>query len=658
VDQANVCGYKLVKELGARALPAYAAVAPKARRPEDALCVVEKLDRDASVEAEAAAIFMRDAKRLSQVRHPNLVHVREVVVQPSLVLLVTNWVDGEVFSDVAHLAAEQAIPIPLAGHLRIVVDLLEGLSALHEVRDAKREPLNIVHAEVAPRNVVVGIDGRAVLVHPLRPPGKSGKEPPADVVGYLAPEVLLADQTADQRADVYGAGVFLWEALTGRRMHAEGEDKGAVVMRLLGGHVEAPTAPIDAPWAAPLAEVAKKAVSPDPTARYANATEMLAAVRRAVVARLAPKLTVAALVEAVAGDRIRARNEALGYVRPSPPNASRAAPAPVPAVPLDPDATKPPPSVPPPPPSGKRLPSWGRVRTASERPVASSERPAAPITSSDAPPGTPTPLVSPADVAGSLTVDDRTPLRTVDPVTGEERAVFPSDPPSGLRPSEVPISVSLDPSAPPSSLGAKSEPPSADVIEVVEMEVPPDKPSRPMPHKGSAAPPRPPPPAVPRPPPLPAIEPTSTQSSTDMGAVARAAVTTPPSAKARWGVAAATAIVVGAALWLIMRPAPAPEVTSTPVAASVAPTAAPPPPAAPPPSASAAPPAPSSSVPANAPGPFDPAASGDDPTAARRQARAPDAPIPAARPAAAPPPAAPAASSTRGKKRVYDPMGI
>ncbi len=135
------------------------------------------------------------------------------------------------------------------------------------------------------------------------------------MLGYLAPEVLLADQTADQRADVYGAGVLLWEALTGQRMHAEGEDAGEIVMRLLGGHVEAPTPPIDAPWAAPLAEVAKRAIAPDPSVRFANATAMLADVRRVVGARLAPKLTVAALVEAVAGDRIRARPVQLGVKR-------------------------------------------------------------------------------------------------------------------------------------------------------------------------------------------------------------------------------------------------------------------------------------------------------------------------------------------------------
>lgn len=229
-----VCGYKLLRELGTRALPAYAAIDPKPRRPDDALCVVERLAREPGVNAEAAAVFLRDAKRLSQVRHPNLVHVRDVVVGTSTVLLVTDWLDGEVFSDIARMAAEQGIPIPLAGTLRVMLDLLEGLSALHEVRDAKREPLQIVHAEVAPRNIVVGVDGRAVLVHPLHLPAEAKPNHAPDVIGYLAPEVLLGDQTADQRADVYGAGVILWEALTGQRMHGDGDDAGEIVMRILG----------------------------------------------------------------------------------------------------------------------------------------------------------------------------------------------------------------------------------------------------------------------------------------------------------------------------------------------------------------------------------------------------------------------------------------
>jgi hypothetical protein len=627
VGPGIVCGYKVLRELGSRALPSYAAIDPKPRRPEEALCVIEQLSRDAG-ESAATAEFLRDAKRLTQLKHPNLVRVRDVVLGASTVLLVTDWVDGEIYSDIARMAAEQGIPIPLAGSLRVVVDLLEGLSALHELCDAKREPLRIVHAEVAPRNVVVGIDGRSVLVHPLHAPAGPVRRHAPDVVGYLAPEVLLGDQTADQRADVYGAGVLLWEALTGQRMHADGEDAGEIVMRLLGGKIEPPCAPADAPWAAPLAEAAKKAVSPDPTVRFANATEMLADVRRVVGARLAPKLTVSALVEAVAGERIRARNESLG----AGPTIARLpsgsawttdppalAPTPVAAaavvLPVDPEATKPPPSAPPPTSSRPRVaPSWGRIRP---------------------------------------------------PSSGSTRAAQSTAPPPATpeRASTVPSSA-----APPSHEVRFSEPPgSLDVVEVVELEIPPD------------APPQPKPPPFPRrdrpPPPLahsaPPESPVSlrlelTESKTDMGALigpARAA----GGSRTRWTLAFAFALVAGAILWMLMRsstetragadPAVAPSASAT---TAEAPTAAAT--AAGTTFHSATPPPGASARATNDPGPFDPAPAEDPRAAGHTAAQAPidRGSIPVVRPAppAPQPPTAPASSSTRSKKPVYDPMGI
>jgi serine/threonine-protein kinase len=332
-----VGGYRLLRELGARALPAYAALDPKPRAPNLALCVVEQLVREPGVTAEAAAEFLRDAKRLAQLHHPNVVRVRDVVLGASTVLLVSEWFEGEALPEVERAAAEKPLPLPLPVRLRILVDALEGLAALHELRDARHELLHFVHAEVAPRNILVGVDGRSVLAHPLRAPGAAAGHAPA-AVGYLAPEALLGDQTMDQRADVFGAGVILWEALMGRRMHPEGEDVGEVVMRLLGGRIEAARPPADAPWAGALAEAARKATSPDPTARFANAGAMLTEVRRALGTRLAAKSAVASVVEATVGAHVRARALALlptTGVRPPAPTPHLSDDAPPVSVPVE-----------------------------------------------------------------------------------------------------------------------------------------------------------------------------------------------------------------------------------------------------------------------------------------------------------------------------------
>jgi serine/threonine protein kinase len=622
VGEEIVCGFKLVRELGARSLPAYAAIDPKPRRPEDALCVVDRLTRGEGVSAEGAAVFLRDGKRLAQLRHPNLVHVRDVVLGTGTMLLVSDWIEGEILADVQRLARAREVSIPLAGSLRIVTDLLEGLSALHELRDARQEPLSIVHAEIAPRNVVVGTDGRAVLVHPLRPKADVSREHAREVVGYLAPEVLLADQTADQRADVYGAGVLLWEALAGARMHPENEGTGEIVMRLLGGKIEAPSVPADAPWAAPLAEVTKRAVAPDPSVRFANATEMLAEVRRVVSGHVAPKLTVAALVEALSGDRIRAREEALGVPRsarlpsqsawtteagattPKAPSAANEDATPVVRVQakLGLDAESPPlPSSSRPAPSSPRraAPSWGRVKTPSSRPSIPKAAAVAVAGSRSAPPA--------PDEAVDVDVE-------MDPSPrGDPAPTYALHPGVQRRGSEDRVAV--DP-APASALPR------------------PETPMRQSRTEDVAA-------LIASPPPQPSP--------------------TAATKKVRWTILVACAIGAATVLWVLLRSTePARSDTDIAPAPSIPATALEPPAptAAPPATGTATPHAGSEANPLDSP-PSD------------RRARAnpvlpsspplPTVSSPAPSPAPPPPPssaAAPAASSTHPKKHVYDPMGI
>ncbi len=598
-----VCGYRLLRGLGARALPAYAAVDPKPGSPARALCVVEQLAREADVSAEAAAEFLRDAKRLAQVRHPNLVQVRDVVVGASTVLLVTDWVEAETLAEIEKGCAAKGTPFPLAVSLRILVDLLEGLSAFHELRDAKREPLRLVHAEVAPRNVLVGVDGRSVLAHPLRAPSAAARGSAPDAAGYLAPEVLLGDQTADQRADVYGAGIILWEALMGRRMHADGEDVGEIVMRILGGKIEAPAAPADAPWAAPLAEAARRATAPDPSVRFANATEMLAELRRSIGARLAAKTQIASIVETVAGEHIRERRRALD------------------------------------------------VKVAEKTDVLPARQD--------------TPSVVVLTAPGERAEQGETPR-----VSAAAAAI--DVPPSSTIPVDVDVDVVSAKPAAPESL----PPSSADVVEVIEMEVPPDRPSRPRappplrPRAAAApqAPAFPPPPGPMRPP---------SGSKTDVGSLALVSTPaiplTPEASQSRarasslWALIGLGALALLCALWFFTRRGPEPtDSAETPSPSSTVSTTQAPL-AAPAPARSADAPAAVASASPHAepsegadPSPFEPPI--DKPAPPPRAPGKEAAPFPSsppATPAPLPAPApAPASSSPHPKKRVYDPQGI
>src|SRR5204863_1414032 len=102
----------------------------------------------------------------------------------------------------------------------IVAGILHGLHAVHEARDEHNAPLDIVHRDVSPQNVLVGIDGvpRLLDFGVAKAAGRLQTTQEGQLKGklpYMAPEQLSADETnVTRQTDVYSAGIVLWEALT------------------------------------------------------------------------------------------------------------------------------------------------------------------------------------------------------------------------------------------------------------------------------------------------------------------------------------------------------------------------------------------------------------------------------------------------------------
>lgn len=321
---------------------------------------MERVTRGGEYGDQEIADWVRDAKRLVTLEHPNVGRVRDVVISGDEVCVVSDYIDGVRWSDL--LATDPRLPLEAA--LRVLVDVLTGLGAIHNLRDAaKREPLKLVHGELTPDCIVVGLDGTARVVSTARVRSATAR-PGASGSAYLAPEILLADESADARADVYGVGVVLWELLSGRHLFPNTQPS-AIVTHLLSGRVPLATIPEGHAWAAPLAGLAARALSADPSKRFASAVAMAAEIRRVAGPRIVPPTRVAAHVRAVFGDRIRTRREQIErgeaaaerIAKPTAPAEAEeeirisVAPTPVPPPPTA--TTKPPPPAVAPPPLPK-----------------------------------------------------------------------------------------------------------------------------------------------------------------------------------------------------------------------------------------------------------------------------------------------------------------
>ena len=297
---------RVVRELGKRAVPTYLAIATAAGG-RGHVVVVERLARGGGVSDEEAAASVRVSRAVAMLEHPNVVRVRDVAVTADEVRVVHEFVDGERLSELWRVdAGPEAIP-PLSVALRALIDVLTGLSALHNVRDMQRQqPLRLAHGELTADNVLIGSDGvaRVLLAGRVRRPGDLPK------TGYatLAPEVL-AGGAYDARADVYSVGALLWEALSGTPVFPSVTVEG-IVLRVRSGEMERAFVPDDAPWAAPLADVAARAMASTPDKRFPTAAAMAAEMRKIVGAKLTTPLRVAAFMKTAAGEKIAARRAA------------------------------------------------------------------------------------------------------------------------------------------------------------------------------------------------------------------------------------------------------------------------------------------------------------------------------------------------------------
>jgi serine/threonine protein kinase len=359
------------------------------------LVVLERVTRGGAYGDAEIADWVRDARRLATLEHPNIARTRDVVVDGQEVLVVSEFIDGVRWSDI--VSAPRRVSLEIA--LRVLLDALSGLSAVHNLRDAKREPLKLVHGELTPDCLVLGMDGIARVVSTCRLRSATAR-PGRDGNAYLAPEVLLEDETADARADVYSVGVMLWEALSGRPLFPNTQPS-AIVTLLLSGKVVRASIPDGSPWAAPLADVASRALSADPEKRFPSAAALATELRRIAGPRLAPPVRVAAFVRAMFGDRVQARRAELERgempeddfaipVEEGPESVevsleSSAAPVVSPTAPTP---------VPPPPDNSPSLPR--PARGAGKRPVVPALRPRLPTLTGLAPPASvaPPPLLS------------------------------------------------------------------------------------------------------------------------------------------------------------------------------------------------------------------------------------------------------------------------
>jgi eukaryotic-like serine/threonine-protein kinase len=284
---------------------------------------------------EFVAMFVDEARLVARIRHPNVVGTLDVLAAGVELLIVMEYVHGEPLARLAHTVLERKARFPPPIASAILCDVLVGLDAAHDATDDRGEALGIVHRDVSPENILVGLDGSARVLDfgVAKAIGRLQVTREGQVKGkiaYMAPEQVRGG-ALDRRTDVYAASVVLWELLTGQRLFGGMRD-GERIERILFGAVDAPAA-IAPHVPEGLNDVVLRGLARDPTGRFPTARDMARALREAV--RPASTSEVTDWVEAMAGGTLAERAATLAAIDrdhgvrsdPGGPRPDRSAPA-------------------------------------------------------------------------------------------------------------------------------------------------------------------------------------------------------------------------------------------------------------------------------------------------------------------------------------------
>jgi len=252
----------------------------------DKLLIVKRLHGHLTGDPVLVTSFLDEARLSMALNHPHIVHTYDVGELDGRYFMVMEYIDGQNLGVLLRTAKRSGQYPPSTLWAGLFSGVLEGLHAAHVARDARGRPLQIIHRDVSPQNVLVTYEGTPKLVDfgIAKAAMRVGETDAGTLKGkyaYMSPEQVRGEPL-DPRSDVFAAGVVLWEMLAGRRLY-KADTIVRSVERILK---EEPVSPqrVNPDVDERLAAVCTKALDKVRERRFASAEAMKEALEDALVA--------------------------------------------------------------------------------------------------------------------------------------------------------------------------------------------------------------------------------------------------------------------------------------------------------------------------------------------------------------------------------------
>ena len=230
---------------------------------------------------QSSAMFLEEARISSKLAHANVAQVLDVGEHAGGVYIVFEWVEGRSLEDICRAASAAKERVPVSFALRVLADACAGLHAAHDLTGDDGRPLNVVHRDVTPSNILVSDKGFAKVID--FGIAKSRDRVHAETRGgyvkgtpqYMSPEQACREPV-DRRSDVWSLGAVLYRALSSGPPFPD----HAALLAYIDGRTLLPELPRDV--SQDVLAIIARALTVTPKDRFASADEMRSAIERAL----------------------------------------------------------------------------------------------------------------------------------------------------------------------------------------------------------------------------------------------------------------------------------------------------------------------------------------------------------------------------------------
>lgn len=248
---------------------------------------IKKMLPHLSADRNFVEMMIKEAKLTVLLNHPNIVQVYDLAREGKEYYIAMEYVPGTNVGHVLETCHQNDTHLPMEVAVYITMQVLRGLGYAHDLRSPDGELMHLLHRDITPQNILVtpkgwvkitdfGIAKARNEISTTTPGMIKGK------LGYIAPEQLVGG-AADQRIDLFCAGILLWEALATRRLF-KGADE-IDTFRLISEAKVPPLARERRDVSPELDAVLAKALAKSPDDRYPRADAFYAALNKAIYPR-------------------------------------------------------------------------------------------------------------------------------------------------------------------------------------------------------------------------------------------------------------------------------------------------------------------------------------------------------------------------------------